>query len=170
MVFHFNISRGSGYDVACANAESALLYQLINEMPVIQSVDFQPDFMDKMYLVYLGQKQDTSKSVAAFLNNYKKNQEDIDLYSKLTCDLIKTSSIEEFGELIIQHEKRLSEILNISVLKEALFSDLDGYAKSLGAWGGDFALLICSWEKEKLSSYLSSKGITQWFAYNDLVL
>jgi mevalonate kinase len=170
MQFHFRISRGSGYDVACAHAKSAILYEIIDEMPVVQSVDFQPEFIDNLWLVYLGKKQQTSKSVAAFLSNYEANQEDLDFYSGLTCDFLKAKTLKEFGGLIIDHEKRLSELLDLPVLKQERFSKLNGYVKSLGAWGGDFALLATSWQKEKLDSYLQQIGIDQWFAFKDLVL
>jgi mevalonate kinase len=170
MQLHFHISKGSGYDVACASAESAILYQVVNEMPVIQSVDFQPGFMDQMWLVYLGHKQDSSESVAAFLNNYEPDQDDIARYSAITVEMLRAQTAEEFGALMHSHEERLSEILDIPVLKQKLFPDLDGYAKSLGAWGGDFALLVSPWEREKLASYLRGKGISTWYAYNELVL
>ena len=170
MQLHFHISKGSGYDVACAGAWAAILYQVINEMPVVQSVDFQPAFIDNMWLVYLGQKQESAKSVAAFLNNYEPDQDDIALYSALTCEMLKAKTADEFGALIVKHEERLSEILNIPVLKTRRFHELDGYVKSLGAWGGDFALLVTEWDRERLASYLGSKGIDTWFAYRDLVL
>ncbi len=170
MQLHFHISKGSGYDVACASAESAILYQVVNEMPVIQSVDFQPGFMDRMWLVYLGHKQDSSESVAAFLNNYKPDQDDIARYSAITVEMLRARTKEEFGALMQSHEERLSEILDIPVVKQKMFPELEGYAKSLGAWGGDFALLVTSWDREKLSSYLGEKGISKWYAYNELVL
>jgi mevalonate kinase len=170
MQLHFSISRGSGYDVACASAESAILYQVINEMPVVESVDFQPEYADKMWLIYLGHKQESSKSVAAFLNNYKPDQKDVDHYSQLTCSFVKAKTMDELGRIMVEHEKRLSEILNMVDLKSNRFEDLDGYVKSLGAWGGDFALLLTSWSREELSTYLQKKGIDTWFSYNELVL
>ncbi|MCA1746113.1 MAG: hypothetical protein LC655_00340 [Bacteroidales bacterium] len=170
MQLHFSISKGSGYDVACASAWSAILYQVINEMPVVQSVDFQPSFIDNMWLVYLGYKQESAKSVAAFLNNYSPDQNDIALYSTLTYQMLKAKTADEFGKLMMKHEERLSEILQMPVLKEERFHDLDGYVKSLGAWGGDFALLVTRWNKEELSSYLPKKGIDTWFSYRELVL
>lgn len=170
LIYHFHISKGSGYDVACADAESAILYEVIDEMPVVQAVDFQPPFIDKLWLVYLGEKQETSKSVAQFLNNYSSKQEDIDFYSGLTCDFLKAETLNDFGSLIVEHEQRLSQILQLPVIKEERFKDLDGYAKSLGAWGGDFALLATEWDKDTLASYLPGAGVHQWFAFKELAL
>lgn len=166
---HFRISRGSGYDVASATAESAILYQVFREMPVIESVDFIPPFLDKVWLVYLGEKQDSSKSVAAFLNNYLLDQKDIERFSQLTIEFLHAQTLHQLGAVIVEHEQALSEILRMPVLKAERFPDFEGYAKSLGAWGGDFALLATDWSSDQLSAYLSGKGIDQWFAYKELV-
>lgn len=166
---HFQVSRGSGYDVACAGAESAILYQVVREMPVIEYVDYAPPFMDRMWLVYLGEKQDSGKSVAAFLNNYLLDHKDIERYSRLTSDFLRAQDIHELGAAIREHEQHLSEILDMPVLMDERFPGFQGYAKSLGAWGGDFALLVTDWSEEQLSAYLPEKGIDQWFAYRKLV-
>ncbi|MEX0988013.1 MAG: GYDIA family GHMP kinase [Bacteroidales bacterium] len=170
MQLHFRISRGSGYDVACATSEGPILYQVLNEMPVVQSVDFRPGFMDKMWLVYLGKKQESGKSVAAFLNNYQPNPDDVAYFSSLTGKFLKAASPNDLGSLIMEHENKLSEILNIPALKSVQFNDLEGYVKSLGAWGGDFALLVTEWDRERLSSYLTGKGMTPWFNYSELAI
>lgn len=166
---HFRISKGSGYDVACAGSDTALLYQVINEMPVAEPVEFNPPFADQMWLVYLGHKQDSAQSVAAFLERYKPKQEDIDRFSGLTCSFLNAADTNELGEVITEHEKRLAAILDIPPVGETIFPDLDGYAKSLGAWGGDFVLLVTDWSEKKLSDYLQAKGIHQWFAFNELI-
>jgi hypothetical protein len=73
------------------------------------------------------------------------------------------------GAVIMEHEQHLSEILRMPTLKSERFPELEGYAKSLGAWGGDFALLLTDWPVEQLSAYLRSTGIDQWFPYKELV-
>jgi mevalonate kinase len=170
MQLHFSISRGSGYDVACARAGSAILYQVINEMPVVETIDFQPPFIDNMWLVYLGQKQESDKSVAAFLNNYEPEQKDIEHFSTLTHAFLRAKTADELGAVMERHENRLSEILNMPALKSKRFPDLDGYIKSLGAWGGDFALLVTSRDNDYLFSYLQEKGINKWFAYKQIAI
>ncbi|MDA3822113.1 MAG: GYDIA family GHMP kinase [Bacteroidales bacterium] len=146
MQYHFHISKGSGYDVACADAKSSLLYEMIDEMPVTQSVDFQPPFSEKLWLIYLGQKQNTSESVTSFLNTYSPKQDDIDYFSALSYKFLTANTLNEFGKLIEEHEERLSELLKLPSIKEQRFSDLNGYIKSLGAWGGVFALLATDWD------------------------
>lgn len=167
---HFSISRGSGYDVACARAASPILYQVINEMPVIEYVDFNPPFIDNMWLVYLGRKQVSDNSVKTFLNNYAKNQEDIDFFTKLTSQFHQAGTYEELGKIITIHEEKLSRILGVQAIKQSRFPDLEGYVKSLGAWGGDFALLMSEWSEQRISEYLIKKGINYWFHYKDITL
>lgn len=170
MQFHFRISRGSGYDVACANANSPIVYELIDDMPVVQSVEFQPGYLQNLWLVYLGQKQETSESVAAFLKNYRADAMDVAHFSELTYHFLNAPGLDQLIGVIDKHEERLSQLLGMQVLKKTRFSDLDGTAKSLGAWGGDFALVATPWERERVGEYLRGKGIVDWFAYNDIVL
>jgi len=153
-----------------ARAGSAILYQVINEMPVVETIDFQPPFIDNMWLVYLGQKQESDKSVAAFLNNYEPEQKDIEHFSTLTHAFLRAKTADELGAVMERHENRLSEILNMPALKSKRFPDLDGYIKSLGAWGGDFALLVTSRDNDYLFSYLQEKGINKWFAYKQIAI
>jgi len=169
MQLHFHISKGSGYDVACAQANSALLYQVINEMPVIESVEFNPDCSGQLWLAYLGHKQDSAKSIAAFLEHYQPDPQDIDFFSGLTCEFLKAGEADEFGHLITRHENKLAGILNRPPVKDQFFADFRGYVKSLGAWGGDFVLLVTEWSAEELGQYLSAKGIDQWYSFNEIV-
>ena len=37
---------GSGYDIACAQNNSAILYQLINDKPEIKTIVFNPSFKE----------------------------------------------------------------------------------------------------------------------------
>lgn len=170
MQYHFSFSKGSGYDVACANAESAILYELIDEMPVIEALEYYPPFIDQLWLVYLGEKQDTSKSITAFLNNYTPSPEDTGLFSRLSCSIYRAATLQEFGSLIEEHEGRLSEILDLPVIKDKRFSDLNGYAKSLGAWGGDFALIATPWTSSQTQAYFRTKNIQTWFSFKDIII
>ncbi|HKK63621.1 MAG TPA: GYDIA family GHMP kinase [Bacteroidales bacterium] len=169
MQYHFNISKGSGYDVACANASKPIIYQLIGDMPVVENIDYNPPFIQNMWLIYLGKKQVSSESVSRFLNNYKSNSEDINIFNSLTDAFIQAKNIEEAGEIIQEHENRISKILNIETLKRSRFPDLHGYVKSLGAWGGDFALLISEWNDEQLNSYLRNKNILHKYKFGAIV-
>ena len=53
------ISRGSGYDIACARASSPISYQLINNEPTIEAINWHPTFIKNLNLVYLNKKMAT---------------------------------------------------------------------------------------------------------------
>ena len=57
-----NAFGGSGYDIACAQNDSAILYQLVNEKPIVASISFNPIFKDNIYFVYLNKKQNSKIS------------------------------------------------------------------------------------------------------------
>ena len=68
-----------------------------------------------------------------------------------------------------EHEQVISSILRMPTLKEGLFSNLAGEAKSLGAWGGDFALLTWKGTRAGLKEYLATKQLDTFFSYKELI-
>jgi len=60
---------GSGYDVACAQHDSAILYQLVNEEPTVETIRFKPAFSDKIHFVYLNKKQNSKSAIASYYKN-----------------------------------------------------------------------------------------------------
>lgn len=87
--------------------------------------------------------------------------------TRLTNQLIIESEINNVFNLIEKHEVILSNILELETVKERLFSDFDGVIKSLGAWGGDFIMVL---SKENPSDYFKSKGFNTILAYNEMIL
>ena len=74
---------GSGYDIACAQNNSPILYQLINEKPVVNKVNFKPDFTDKIFFVYLNKKQNSKSAIASYYGqqgNFQNALETIDVF------------------------------------------------------------------------------------------
>ena len=75
--------------------------------------------------------------------------------------------MEEFSNAIDKHEARMSIILENNTVKELLFNDFNGSIKSLGAWGGDFIMVI---SKENPTTYFNSKGYETIFTFEELIL
>jgi hypothetical protein len=48
--------------------------------------------------------------------------------------------IGKFSELMLIHEQKISDFLEIPTVKEHFFPDCPVFVKSLGAWGGDFVM------------------------------
>src|SRR5699024_4435249 len=58
---------GSGYDIACAQNSSPILYQRkLAEKPLIKKVDFNPDYKKFIFFVHLGRKQNTREAVSRY--------------------------------------------------------------------------------------------------------
>lgn len=158
---------GSGYDIACAQNDSPIVYQLINEKPVAKPVAFHPDFSDKIHFVYLNKKQSSKTAIA---NYYKKQGNITKLIPKInqiTEAVIEADGPKEFAQELQKHEIELSNFLEMQTVKEALFDDFDGVIKSLGAWGGDFVLVI---SKQDPTLYFNGRGYKTVIPYKEMIL
>jgi len=158
---------GSGYDIACAQNNTGLIYQLVNEKPIVEIVHFNPDLTDKIFFVYLNQKQNSKSAIAAYYNNLGNIQKAIPTINSITQSVIAAEHPKTFAFALAQHEIELSNILELSTVKETLFHDFEGVVKSLGAWGGDFVLAI---SKENPTDYFKAKGFEVVIPYSKMIL
>lgn len=158
---------GSGYDIACAQNNAGILYQLVDEKPVVEIVAFNPDFADKIFFVYLNKKQNSKNAIASYYSNQVDIRKTIPVINEITQKVIKAIQPKEFALALAQHEIELSNILELTTVKEALFEDFDGVIKSLGAWGGDFVLSI---SKENPTDYFKAKGFEVVIPYQEMIL
>lgn len=158
---------GSGYDIACAQNNFPIVYYLKQGKPIVQKVEFKPVFSKNLYFLYLNQKQSSKKAIASYKekkNNLNSQKEEI---NQLTQSVLNAKSKNHLVEAIEKHEKILSSILETMTVKESLFPDFEGAIKSLGAWGGDFVLVV---SKKSPYSYFSEKGYETIIKYNDMIL
>lgn len=159
---------GSGYDIACAQNDNPILYHLEQGKAVVEKVIFNPNFTQNLYFVYLNKKQNSKTAIAAYNSNKKDNLEKtIALNDQLTFEILNAKTLQEFALAIEKHETKMSLILEIKPVKETLFPDFEGTVKSLGAWGGDFVLVI---SEENPTSYFASKGFETIIGYNEMIL
>lgn len=158
---------GSGYDIACAQNDSPIIYQLINEKPKITSINFDPEFSEKIFFVYLNQKQNSRAAINNYYNKQTDIKKTIPVIDNITNTVIKSRDINSFAIALHKHEVEMSSILEAQTVQEALFSDFEGVIKSLGAWGGDFVLAI---SKEDPTAYFKQKGYETIVPYNDIIL
>ena len=133
---------GSGYDVACATANSPILYQLIDGKPNVTSVTFNPEFKDQLHFYYLGNKQYSDQEVKRYRDLEFDRVGLTQQVSRITQKVLKCDELEAFQKLMEEHETLLSEILQMPTAKSKWFPEYKGAVKSLGAWGGDFVMLI----------------------------
>lgn len=157
----------SGYDVACAEENQPILYQIEENQRQFEPIHFQPKFLDKLHFVYLNQKQDTQISVSKIYKSKPKNEKLVREISEIVSKMIQVEELNEFENLINQHENLLSAHLEIPKVKDLYFSDYEGSVKSLGAWGGDFVMVT---ERENFRNYFSEKGFKTIFSFREMVL
>lgn len=158
---------GSGYDIACAQNNTGILYQLVDEKPIVEIVDFNPDFIDKIFFVYLNKKQDSKAAIASYYNKIGDVHKTIPAINKITKRILEASHLKEFALALEEHEIALSNILELTTVKEALFPDFEGVIKSLGAWGGDFVMSV---SKENPNEYFKEKGFEVVVPYSEMIL
>jgi mevalonate kinase len=158
---------GSGYDIACAQNDTPIIYYLEQGKPVVEKVNFHPTFTENLYFVYLNQKQNSKNAIASYKEK-KNNLDDAkEIINQLTETVLNAKDENTFAQTLEKHEKELSSILEIRTVKESLFPDFDGTIKSLGAWGGDFVLVI---SKENPRPYFMSKGFETIVPYQEMIL
>jgi mevalonate kinase len=165
----FATTNGSGYDVACAMVDSPILYKN-HPKPEVVKVDFNPNFLNKIYFIYLGQKQNSSASVEKLGPIVKGRNIEADKISAISKGVVRSTSLREFEALVDEYEHIVAATLNLEPIKQKLFPDFDGSVKSLGAWGGDFIMATHSGEANYVYNYFNAKGLDVIFPYNHIVL
>lgn len=130
---------GSGYDIAAAQNNFPIIYQLQNGKPKITKAALTWNFTDSLFFIHLNKKQNSKEGIA----HYEKMQVDkktIAQISEISNELLACRSLSDFEKLMDRHEQIISEIIQLPTVKQQLFSDYPYTIKSLGAWGGDFVL------------------------------
>lgn len=163
----WNAFSGSGYDIACAQNNSPILYQVKEKIPTIKPVAFNPKFKKQLFFVHLDKKQNSREGIA----QYRKMEFDhiklTESITRLTLEITESKDLETFGSLLERHEALLSRILQTKTIKQQLFPDYLGTIKSLGAWGGDFILAIGN---KDTPDYFIKKGYRTVIPYDKMVL
>ena len=158
---------GSGYDIACAQNCTPILYQIVNEKSVVETINFKPDFTDKIFFVYLNKKQNSKAAIASYYGKEGNMQNAMETINSITKAVIEATTAKEFSNALQNHEIELSNILELPTVKQTLFPDFDGVIKSLGAWGGDFVMSI---SKENPTNYFKAKGFEIVIPYSEMIL
>lgn len=157
---------GSGYDIACAQHDTPIVYRLQHGKPLVTTVDFSPSFKSELYFVYLNQKQSSREAIAA----YKQKENKSGLLAEInaiTEAVLQATDANTFATLLEKHENTMAEILQANPVNRLLFPDFRGTIKSLGAWGGDFVLVVSDTDP---TAYFSAKGYETIISYANMIL
>ena len=164
-VLNNKIFKGSGYDIACANSISPIVYQLNKDQNIINEVSFKPPFHEKIYFIYLNKKQSSISEIENY--NNKASDSIINEINNITSMILQCNTIEVYDELIESHELIISKLISKPTIKETLFKDFNGSIKSLGAWGGD---MIMATSHNDPNRYFKEIGYSTIFKYEELLV
>ena len=160
---NFSTTNGSGYDIACAGSNSAITYQVIENIPQVKKMDWSPVFKDEILFIFLKKKQKSNLEVKRF-KELKKDPDLISRISSITKEIIYSKTIEEFEYLLDEHEVITGQYIQSETVKSKYFSDYEGSVKSLGAWGGDFVLAT-----RKNKNYFFDKGFETILSFSEII-
>lgn len=166
---HCLVSKGSGYDIACATSNNPIVYKVIDKVPVVIPVEIPFMLQQHIYFIYLGNKQDTTKNIENLDDRNLIDSNKINLISSITNRLLKEEKLENIMQVIIEHEDIVEEFLHEEAIQKKLFHDFNGVIKSLGAWGGDFCMVISSEGDSYIRKYFNSRGYITIFQFNEIV-
>jgi mevalonate kinase len=158
---------GSGYDIACAQNDGPVLYRLRNGRPMVEKINFEPSFSDRLYFVYLNKKQNSKSAIASYYKKQNDVSKILPVLDMITHAILEADNLEVFSKQIEKHETIMGRVLGTPTVKATLFPDFKGSLKSLGAWGGDFILAMSD---EDPAGYFRKKGYETIVKYNDMVL
>jgi mevalonate kinase len=164
-----NTFGGSGYDIAAAQNEQAITYQLTQNGPSVLKSNFHPNYSDNIFFVYLNEKKNSRDAIEHYKALPEANKTGLsEKISSLTEQFLNCTTLTEFELLINIHETLLSRTLQTPKVKQERFPDFPGAIKSLGGWGGDF--IMVTGDQAAVFEYFENKGFKTIFAFQDIVL
>lgn len=161
---------GSGYDIASALHDNPILYQLDNGTVNVEEISFDPPFKDHIYFIYSGKKQNSQREVKRFTQEAKVTPNLLNAVNNISEAMINSKELVQFGRLIEEHEILINSIVQLKQIKIEHFNDFEGYIKTLGAWGGDFFMVLSPHDETYVKQYFNKKGLNTIFRYKDIVL
>lgn len=162
-----NAFGGSGYDIACAQNNTPVTYEVKSGKPVVQPVVFDPPFKQNIWFVYLNHKRDSKEAIANFKKKQKNLIEEVSEVSRMTDELLLIKDLEQFITFFKEYEHNLGKVLEMEPVQQQLFPDYDGLVKSLGGWGGDFVMVAGGKDP---SAYFKEKGYSTIVPYEQMIL
>lgn len=161
---------GSGYDIACATADGPIFYQRPNGQPHSEPAHWEPAYHTQLYFAYLGQKQNSREGIRYYRELGGTQASLVDEVSELTRAFHQANTLAEAQQAAAAHEDFISQVLQMDKVQDLRFPDFPGTIKSLGAWGGDFVMVLSDWEEEQLKTYFAEKGCPAVLSFGEMRL
>ncbi|HNY01711.1 MAG TPA: GYDIA family GHMP kinase [Bacteroidales bacterium] len=161
------VSRGSGYDIACADRRSLLFYEIKDGLQQVQEVSAGAALQSSAWFAWLGKKQESAREVEDFLSGKRWTDSSLERISQLAGEICHSQTPAELIRQVEEHERIVGEILRRPIIKLS-YRDFPGQVKSLGAWGGDFVMFVSDARPVEVRRYLDHRGLAPVFSFNEL--
>jgi hypothetical protein len=89
--------------------------------------------------------------------------------TQLTREMINANDLVTFNKVIKQHEEIVGSALKYQKVKDQYFSDYWSEIKSLGAWGGDFAMVTSDRSPQETREYFETKGFKTIIPFSEII-
>ena len=163
----FSTFKGSGYDIACCDVNHPIIYNKMGNSINVKNADFNPPFIDYLFLIYLGKKQNTQTSIENYSKSQLNKDDLIKKINRISDEFLKCNDLIHFEELMQEHESIISKAISINPIQKSTFMGYKGgKIKSLGSWGGDFILVTT---KNKDLTYFKNRGLNTIFPLREIV-
>lgn len=163
--------QGSGYDIACAFSETPIFYCNLNKYsPRIDSIQISDSIKPYCYFAYLNKKQDSREGINLYRNLGQTKTALINEISSITEELIEKQNFQDWIYLLGKHEEIISSSLSLPRAADTVLKGLPFFSKSLGAWGGDFVMILTDGGFESISKELSKYGMENIFPFSELLV
>ncbi len=161
----FESTKGSGYDVACAQASTPIFYTLKEHQTVEINPVKLPEIFANAWFIHLNQKQKSLPEVTRFLAN-ETDAETIQEITALSDKILLAKTEKALIALLKEHEQLTAKAIGLKTIQSQLFYDFDGVVKSLGAWGGDFILALGN----DVPAYFKAKNYHTIITFQEMIL
>ena len=161
---------GSGYDVACATADTPITFQIQQNNIEVKSIQLSEELTKQIAFLFLEKKQNSREGISHYLSLKEDKMSAIQEVTAISEAILQTTDIVEFESLLTAHEEVIAQLMGYEKVKDLLFPDYNGVVKSLGAWGGDFALITYDGDFEIVKEYFSQKGYETLIPYHELII
>ena len=164
---HKSVSNGSGFDIAAGMSGFPFRYRLKRNKREISPIILPDLFYEHAYFVYLGKKVSSDQAIESFNPSDPTWKMPVKYINEITAQFSEVDSFEELSRITAEHEMFMSEVLGMaSPVKR--FADYPYGMKSLGAWGGDFIMVMHPRNKKEVEKYFHHKGCPVVFSAKEL--
>ncbi len=88
----------------------------------------------------------------------------------ITSRVLEADNVDVFTDLLREHDRVIAPLVAEVHPQESQFRGFPGYVKPLGAWGGDFVMIVWKEGRDKLKEALKQKGVDTIFSWDELIV